>query len=107
MGAENLISIEWAGESYTVVLDTGSSDTWLIQSGFTCFDANAQQQPESMCQLGPAFNGTYTGGQISDEDFYVSYYDRSHVSGTVGYEDVTLAGLTVSMQEVSPNDSET
>jgi hypothetical protein len=103
-GQEYLVSIEWAGDSYTAILDTGSSDTWLIQSGFTCLDANGQQQSDSTCNFGPAFTGTYDDGQINNENFNISYGDGEFVSGTVGYEDVTLAGITVSKQEVSrPN----
>ena len=99
-GQEYLVSIEWAGESYTAILDTGSSDTWLIQSGFTCLDANGQQQSDSTCNFGPPFAGTYDDGQISNMNFNISYGDGEFVSGTVGYEDVTLAGITVSKQEV-------
>lgn len=99
-GQEYLVSIEWGSESYTAILDTGSSDTWLIQSGFTCLDANDQQQPDSTCNFGPPFTGTYNDGQINDKNFNISYGDGEFVSGTVGYEDVTLAGITVSKQEV-------
>lgn len=100
-GQEYLVPIEWGGDSYTAILDTGSSDTWLIQSGFTCLDANGQQQSESSCNFGPPFTGSYDDGQISDKNFNISYGDGEFVSGTVGYEDITLAGLTVSKQEVS------
>src|SRR5215469_1028750 len=103
-GQEYLVSIEWAGNSYTAILDTGSSDTWLIQSGFTCLDANGQQQSDSTCNFGPPFTGTYNDGQISNQNFNISYGDGEFVSGTVGYEDVTLAGITVSKQEVSRPD---
>jgi len=99
-GQEYLLSIEWGGESYTAILDTGSSDTWLIQSGFTCVDVNGQKQSDSTCNFGPPFTGTYDHGQISNKNFNISYGDGEFVSGTVGYEDVTLAGLTVSKQEV-------
>src|SRR5579871_1213164 len=86
-GQEYLISIQWGGKKYTAVLDTGSSDTWLIQSGFTCLDANGQQQSHSTCNFGPPFTGTYDDGKISNENFKISYGDGEFVSGTVGYED--------------------
>jgi len=100
-GQEYLVSIGWAGDSYTAILDTGSSDTWLIHSGFTCLDANGQQQSDSTCNFGPPFTGTYNDGQISNQNFNISYGNGEFVSGTVGYDDVTLAGITVSKQEVS------
>jgi len=100
-GQEYLVSIEWAGSSYSVILDSGSSDTWLIQSGFECVDANGNEQSESACDFGPPFSGTFDDGQISNENFNITYGDGEFVTGVMGYEDVTIAGITVSQQEVS------
>ena len=33
-GAEFLTVIEWAGQPFQVILDTGSSDTWLVRDDF-------------------------------------------------------------------------
>lgn len=104
-GQEYLISIEWAGTSYTVILDTGSSDTWLIASGFECVNASGQEQSEASCDFGPVGPSSFEDGQISDENFNITYGDGEFVTGIVGYEDVTVAGLTVTKQEVTTRDS--
>jgi hypothetical protein len=100
-GQEYLISIEWAGTSYTMILDTGSSDTWLIASGFTCVNANGQTQSEASCDFGPVGPSSFEDGQISDENFNITYGDGEFVTGIMGYEDVTVAGLTVTKQEAT------
>jgi len=100
-GQEYLVSIEWAGTSYTVIVDSGSSDTWLIKSGFECLDANGNEQSDSSCDFGPPFTGTFDDGQISNENFNITYGDGEFVTGVMGYEDITIAGITVSKQEVS------
>lgn len=41
---EYIASIEWAGTPFEVIIDTGSSDTWLVQSGFQCVDENGNSQ---------------------------------------------------------------
>lgn len=42
---EYIASVEFGGVPYNVILDSGSSDTWLVQSGFTCVDMNDTVQP--------------------------------------------------------------
>lgn len=41
---EYIASIEWAGTAFEVIVDTGSSDTWLVQSGFQCVDVDGINQ---------------------------------------------------------------
>lgn len=98
-GSEYLVDITFGGQDVTVILDTGSSDTWLIQSGFQCTDSSGNSVDESQCQFGPVYNGGFTS-QISDENFKISYGDGEFVTGNMGYQDVTIAGITVPNQEV-------
>lgn len=44
LSEEYIASIEFAGQPFEVIVDTGSSDTWLVQSGFTCVDENGNLQ---------------------------------------------------------------
>ena len=84
-----------------VILDTGSSDTWLAQAGYQCVDADGADASESDCDFGPLFNGTFEDGQIANENFNITYGDGEFLTGVLGYEDVTVAGLTVTKQEVA------
>jgi hypothetical protein len=101
-GIEYLIDITFGTEDVQVILDTGSSDTWLIQKGFTCTDANGNTQSAATCNFGPVYNGTIT--QTPNENFQISYGDGEFVNGIIGTQDVTLAGITVPKQTVSCND---
>lgn len=42
---EYVAEIEWDGTPVEVIVDTGSSDTWLVQAGFTCVDVDGNVQP--------------------------------------------------------------
>lgn len=98
-GIEYLVEITFGNENVQAVLDTGSSDTWLIQKGFTCTDASGTKQPTSTCNFGPVYNGTIT--QTPNENFQISYGDGEFVTGIIGTQDVTIAGITVPDQTVS------
>lgn len=58
--------IHLGGEDLLVVLDTGSSDTWVVQSGFQCFNGDGVEVAYSDCNFGPAYNGTFQKGEIPD-----------------------------------------
>lgn len=75
-GSESLrdlgIEKEWAGkisfggEDFFVIIDTGSSDTWLAQTGFQCLDINGEKISQADCKFGPLYNGTFDEGKIKD-----------------------------------------
>lgn len=58
-------------------------------------------EPESTCMFGPVFDGTFEDGQIADENFNITYGDGEFLTGVLGRENVTLAGITVKDQEVA------
>lgn len=45
LSAEYVTEIAWNGIPVNVLVDTGSSDSWLVQDGFTCVDENNRTQP--------------------------------------------------------------
>lgn len=100
-GIEYLADITFGTQAVKVVLDTGSSDTWLIQQGFKCTDANGNSQPVATCNFGPAYSGTIT--QKPNENFQIAYGDGEFVTGIIGTQDVTIAGITVPDQTASPS----
>lgn len=56
---------------------------------------------EADCYFGPVFNGTFDEGSIADENFSIEYGDGEFLTGVLGYENVTVAGITVDHQEVA------
>lgn len=45
LSAEYVAEIAWNGIPVNVLIDTGSSDSWLVQDGFTCVDQENRTQP--------------------------------------------------------------
>ena len=100
-GTEFLTTVEWAGKSFTVVLDTGSSDTWLVERDFECVDIQSfKKLSQAACDFGPYYTRTKNFTVIPNQNFNITYGDGEFVTGNVGYESVTLAGITVPRQEV-------
>ena len=97
-----LTEIEWGGKKHAVVLDTGSSDTWLVEKGFRCVDlGDGTPVPEAECMFGAPWTRDNTFKQIPNQVFNVSYGDGQFAAGIMGNQTVKLAGITVENQEVA------
>ncbi|KAJ9143359.1 Aspartic-type endopeptidase-like protein [Pleurostoma richardsiae] len=84
-----------------LLLDTASSDTWAVDSGFECIDYGGDVLPPDFCAFGPAWGGGFQYGTVPHEHFYIQYGDGEVVYGPLGYVDVTVAGITVRNQTVA------
>ena len=60
------VQVKFGQEEVLLILDTGSSDTWVVQNGFQCVNATLAAEPEANCAFGPVYNGTFTEGEISN-----------------------------------------
>ena len=103
VGQTNLLAkIELGAESFQALLDTGSSDTWIVGKGFQCCDkTTGSLQPESACMYGPTYTPSPTFKSIQNETFYESYGDNSSFLGSFGNETVTFAGFPIYDQQVA------
>ncbi|MCJ1401797.1 hypothetical protein MMC11_005014 [Xylographa trunciseda] len=97
-----LTNVTFGTQTFEAVIDTGSSDTWLVEKGFQCFNVtNGDSVPEAECAFGSdGYSPSSTFSQIPNENFNISYADGEMLIGIVGTEQVTLAGITVDNQEV-------
>lgn len=98
-GSVFLALLDAGGETFYVVVDSGSSDTWLINEEFTCVNpVNSAVIPEVQCGFGPTYTLTSTAAQIPDRNFNISYADGERLNGQMISEDLTFAGITVENQ---------
>jgi aspergillopepsin I len=104
-GQEYLAQIKFQDTDVDVIVDTGSSDTWLIESSFQCLNQNSQSVSQATCNFGPTYPGTFSAEEaIPDVNFSISYGDGEFVTGVFGKADITVAGITVPAQTVSQLD---
>jgi aspergillopepsin I len=90
-----LTKLSFGNQSFDVLVDTGSSDTWLVSTGFTCFE-HKKVHPQADCQFGHPYeiDGSFT--EIPGEVLHSGYGGAQVATGIVGQVPVTLAGITVS-----------
>ncbi|KAJ7351511.1 acid protease [Mycena albidolilacea] len=107
MGAEYvyeyLVNITIGSQAFSVIVDTGSSDTWLAQKGFSCLNLTGHPVPVSTC----AFGTQGFDSQLSKSFqaypktiFDISYGDGEFLRGTAAFETVSIGGLTVKHQVI-------
>ena len=96
LSEEFATEVSFGDETFELIVDTGSSDTWVVEKGFQCINITTSAPlTEADCYFGPPYSVTKEFKQIPDENFNITYGDGEFLSGILGYEKVTVAGLTV------------
>ncbi|KAJ5692444.1 hypothetical protein N7462_001867 [Penicillium macrosclerotiorum] len=100
-GEEYATSITFGTQTFDVIVDTGSSDTWVVKEGFECLDLDTGKKVStSECEFGSTYTVDSTFSKISGEEFEIEYGDGEYLYGYMGTETVSLADVTVK-QEVA------
>ncbi|KAI9926217.1 hypothetical protein AWENTII_002124 [Aspergillus wentii] len=98
---EYAASITFESQSFDVIVDTRSSDTWVVKSGFDCVDLDPGNETSTTdCNFGSTFTVDRTVREISEEKFQIEYGYGEYLYGYMATETVTLADITVN-QEVA------
>lgn len=74
---------------YSLVLDTGSADTWVAQVGLTCKDMFGNTVPTSACRFGPLYNPTVSQSYDAYDPrqaFSVNYTSGEYLQGFLATE---------------------
>ncbi|KAJ7708902.1 acid protease [Mycena rosella] len=104
---EYLSNITVGGQTFTAIVDTGSSDTWLVKKGFKCFNLTGTPESTETCGFGSDGFDTATSKTfktLPNVSFNISYGDGEFLSGPVGFDTVSVGGLTVKQQELGTPD---
>ncbi|KAK3303818.1 aspartic peptidase domain-containing protein [Chaetomium strumarium] len=98
-----IIDLQVGNQTIPVSVDTGSSDTWLVQEPYECVSFwwdGPGTTPN--CGLGSGLQGNLSGGILPDlPPFLRSYVDGTFVRGYYGVEDVAIAGVTAHAQRLA------
>ncbi|EHL02179.1 putative aspartic-type endopeptidase [Glarea lozoyensis 74030] len=86
-------------ETYDMIVDTGSSDTWVASKTLQCtyFGIEVSQ---AFCKFGPLYD-RQTFKKIQGQNFRIQYGDGTEATGDMGYDSVTLGGINVPSQEIA------
>jgi hypothetical protein len=94
-------SITFGEQTFEAVVDTASSDTWAVPTGFQCLNTtNGDYISQGNCNFGPLITQDSTFTPLVPDQSLLEIYDETKLlEGIMGHEDVTLAGIKV-RQEV-------
>ncbi|KAJ5901043.1 hypothetical protein N7504_007036 [Penicillium tannophilum] len=94
-------------QTFMLLVDTGSSDTYVMQTGYTCVNSTDNLIiPELDClYANKTYHKSKTYHRVSNEMFGVEY-GAGIASGLMAYEQVSMGGISVKAQKVGiANDS--
>ncbi|KAK7415435.1 hypothetical protein QQX98_005886 [Neonectria punicea] len=101
------VEVQFGDQPFLLLVDTGSSDTWVVTKDFQCVNAtNNANIPQGECLFGPTYDVPASMEYISNQTFGVQY-GTGIALGKVSYENVTLGGITVPKQKVGIVDRST
>lgn len=90
------LEVVWDDKPLWLLFDTGSSDTWAVQSNYSC--VNQFGTIKNTCAWGPHFVDHFRYGEDPNLHFKVAFGSGESVSGPLGRSDISVAGITVRKQ---------
>ncbi|OQE12865.1 hypothetical protein PENFLA_c060G05254 [Penicillium flavigenum] len=88
-------------QSFMLLVDTGSSDTYVMQTGYKCINSTENLViPQSDCfYANKTYHKSKTYRRVPSEMFGVKY-GAGLASGLMAYEQVSMGGVSVNMQKI-------
>lgn len=107
-----LVPVTIQGQVFNLEVDTGSSDTWVIGTDFTCYknyDPNtfafSGEQAQDTCNFGNTYTPGFSPNGMTNLYISEGYGDGSrHIQGPMGYIGVNLGDISVTQLIGVPNE---
>ncbi|KAJ7798934.1 acid protease [Mycena olivaceomarginata] len=103
LDTDYLVNVTIGGQNFSLIIDSGSSDTWVPQAGFSCFNLTGSPVPQTTCNFGSTgfnANSSKTFELYQNVSFNQTYGTSEYVAGPIALETVSVGGLEVSRQVV-------
>lgn len=88
-GRVYMTRVTFGSRVYALVLDTGSSDTWVASSTLSCRDPNGNVVATSNCRFGPLYNTSLSRSYRAynpRQSFSVNYTSGEYLQGILATE---------------------
>lgn len=91
-----IANVTFGGQRFSLVLDSGSSDTWAATTAFQCKDINGNNVALSTCNFGtPLYNrAASTTFKSINYAFSVDYQGGEYLDGDMGTEIFGIGGIS-------------
>ncbi|KAK3906142.1 aspartic peptidase domain-containing protein [Staphylotrichum tortipilum] len=100
-GTQYAVDALFNGHQMSLLIDTGSSDTWAVQRNFHCVDYSGEFLPQETCGFGATYPETFQYGRTDPEThMFIQYGDGEVVTGPMGFSDITIGNITAKKQQV-------
>lgn len=100
-GTQYAVEAHWNGHPLSMLIDTGSSDTWAVQKDFHCIDYSGEFLPQESCGFGATYPESFQYGLTDPPShMFIQYGDGEVVTGPMGFSDITVGNITVKKQQV-------
>jgi hypothetical protein len=100
-----MTTVKIGDQDFAMVIDVGSSDTWVAMKGFKCAERTGISATfldwllgKPKCLFGRTYEKTTNFSQVPDQHFSTAYADGEYARGLMGKETLTLSNLTIADQ---------
>lgn len=107
-GVYPMANVTWPGPKGDQVLqqylDTGSSDTFVVESGCECISMKTHKKvAQSHCRWGPAYDRSRGAFEsIPSEDFDIDFFpEGEHLHGEIGWSGLSFGGASIPRTKVA------
>ncbi|KAJ7226970.1 acid protease [Mycena pura] len=90
---EYITNVTVGDQHFSLIVDTGSSDTWIVQKGFTCLDLSGNPVPQPTCAFGSEgfdLEASRTFKAFPNVSLSILYGGGEFVKGDVGFDNIVV-----------------